>query len=384
MNKKVLPIFLAFFVMGFGDVVGTLVGFAKNEFHLSGAMAGLLPFVGFAAYGVLSIPVSILQDRRGKKFTLLLGLIIVAVGLLLPTLMLSYYWWLLVAILLIGSGITVMQVSGNPLMRDVSDQGRYSRNLTFAQFIKSIGSISGPYVIPLVIALGLIWKSIFPIYFLVVIITIFLVINLKINEKKEDSLSRASFRSCFAMLKHPYILAMVLGLFLYVGAEVGMGSWIATYLKENYGFDIKTFATLGIGFFYLSLMVGRLLGSIILNWLNPKRFFIVTSIVSTLSIAGLFAGNLTLSIICIFLIGLGFANVFPLVFSIVIDEAPHKSNELSGLMIMAIVGGAIMPLLMGALADIKIMLAFLVPLISLIFITFTSFLTLKKVKREIT
>jgi len=359
--------------MGFGDVVGTLVGFASSTFHISKAEAGLLPFLGFIAYGVISVPAGVISDRIGKKKLLMISLAVCLVGLIIPFLWLSSYFVLAVSILLLGSGMAVLQVAANPLMRDVSASGKYSRNLSFAQFVKSIGSLSGSLLTVFVLTS---WTGLFPLYASVTAVALLLVWQAQIAESPGDV--RASVGGSFSLLKNPYILMMVTALFLYVGAEVGMNSWIATYLNSVHGLDISRFATLGIGFFFVSLLVGRLTGAMILNWTSPRKFFLLTSLFSIAGIVGLFLGNREIAVASIVLIGLGFANVFPLIFSILIDAFPEKSSELSGLMVMAIVGGAVMPLLMGFIADYSVLLSFLVPLFSFVFIALSAFVSLKK------
>lgn len=376
---NVFAVFLVFFVMGFGDVVGTLVSFAEKEFSLSSTMSGLLPFCGFVAFGLLSVPAGILQARKGKKFVLVLGLGIVLVGLVIPVIDMSHYAFLLVAILLIGSGMAILQVAGNPMMRDVSAEGKYARNLSFAQFIKAIGSNTGPYITPLIISLGFVWHSIFPVYFVVVLLTFIGIIMLKTTEQLSEAESTASIASCLKLLGDPYVLIMTLGIFFYVGAEVGISSRVAGFLEKVHEYDINSMATLGIGFFFLALMVGRLLGSAILNWLEAKKFFVITSLLSIAGLAGIILGSKTIVLASIFVTGFGFANIFPLIFSILIEYKPERSNELSGLLVMAIVGGAIMPLIMGFIADsFSIKAAFLVPLLSMLFITVTAFYSKKK------
>jgi len=323
MNKKVIPILFVFFCMSFGDAAGTLVGFAKETFNLSPTLAGLLPMAGMIAFGILSVPTAILQDRKGKKFVLILGLSIIFIGLVIPIISIDKYIYLLLSILLIGSGGAIMQVAGNPIMRDVSDSGKFSRNLTFGQFIKAIGSLCGP-LIPVLLGKYFApqWMSLFYIFSVIMVLTITGVFLLKISDKDDEKGEKASFSSSFALLKDSYIFIMIFGLFLYVGAEVSINSWIATYLQTQYGFDISSMATIGIGFFFFA---------------------------------------------------------FPLVFSILIDSRPEKSNELSGLLVMAIVGGAIMPFIMGVIADYtSVMISFIIPFLSFVFILWTSIVTLKK------
>jgi len=369
MSLRTMPIFFAFFVMGFVDAVGTLVGFAREEYQLSGLMAGLLPFFGLIAFAIFSVPGGVLMDRKGKKWLMLLSLGIVLVGEAVPAVTTGYLM-LVAAIFLIGIGMTLLQVAGNPIMRDVSEEGRYARNLTFAQFIKGLGSIAGPAVAIALISRGLPWNSIFTVFGLFVAITFVAVAFLKVDEKKtDDDRPPASIRSSFALLKNPYVFLMILGLFLYVGAEVGMNSWIATYLNQKFQFDLGSLATGGIAFFFVALSLGRLVGSAILNFMSARQFLVVTALVSVIGMLGIIFGSKQIALGSIFVAGLGFGNIFPLIFSILIDRMPERSAELSGLLCMAIAGGAVMPLIMGAVNDsFGITGAMVVPFLSVLYI----------------
>lgn len=146
MNRKTFPILLAFLCMGFGDAVGPFVGLAKEQFSLTNFEAQLIAFMGFIMFGIISIPMGLFQDRKGKKTVLILGLVVALAGLTIPLFGLSSYALFLLTILMLGAGAAILQVAGNPIMRDVSAPGKYSRNLTFAQFIKAIGSLSGSLI----------------------------------------------------------------------------------------------------------------------------------------------------------------------------------------------------------------------------------------------
>lgn len=390
--KKTLPIFLVFLCMGFGDVVGPLVGLAKDTFQLSYTMAQLLPFAGFIMFGLLSVPMGIYQDKKGKKKVLLIGLIVALIGLLVPLFNGMYgikiqlgeenmwqFYILLASIMLLVAGATMLQVVGNPIMRDVSPEGGYSRNLSFAQFIKAIGSSLGFLLPPLVaIAFDLEWSVLFPVFSGLIFITLFLIFPLKVTEYKDPDSKPATISSCLLLLKNRYVLLMVMAIFLYVGAEVSMSSGVPILLKENFG--IAGFS-LGVSWaiFFLPILVGRFTGSQILKWMPAKKFFVVTVILSIVGILSIFTLNEVLTYLGIVLVGLGFANIFPLVFSITIDHMPARSNELSGLMITAIAGGAIVPLIMGNVADhTSVSTGFIVPLICLGYIAFTSFYSFSK------
>ncbi|HYX07963.1 MAG TPA: MFS transporter [Bacteroidales bacterium] len=374
---KSVPIFLAFLCMGFGDVVGPLTSQLQHTYHLSNFLAGLVTFMGFIMFGLLSVPMSLYQDRKGKKFVLQAGLILALAGLLLPIIgNYSSFGLLLGSLLLLGTGATTLQVAGNPIMRDVSPKGKYSRNLSFGQFIKAIGSLSGA-LIPLAAVnyFGKDWRILFPIYAVAVLITVVYLMSVKIEEKKDERVGPpASFASVLKLLGNPYILMMVLGIFLYVGAEVSMSAKLPNYLEHKFGFNIETLGLLGTLFFFLALMTGRFLGGVILNWMSPKKFLILTAILSLVGIAGLYlAPTQVLGITAIAVIGLGFANVFPLIFSITIDHMPERSNEISGLMVTAIIGGALVPLVTGLVADMfTLMAGFIVPALCLFYILIIS------------
>ena len=375
MNKKVVPILLAFLCMGFGDAVGPFVGLAKAEFELSNFLAMIIPFMGFIMFGLLSVPMGIFQDRYTKKKTLVLGLVIALIGLSIPIFGLSHFILFLLTVLLLGAGATILQVAGNPIMRDVSQEGQYSRNLSIGQFVKAIGSLAGP-VIPAVAAawFGADWKVIFPIFVGGILITLVSVLSTHIEESKEADKEPTTFKSSLSLLSNKYVAMMVIGIFIYVGAEVCMSSGIPLYLEDNFGVNIEKMGVLGTGLFFTTLMIGRFMGGVILNWLKPQKFFIITSILAVLGILGLFVGTATLAIISVIIIGLSFANIFPLIFSITVDHMPEKTNELSGLMVTAIVGGALLPPLMGFVQDqTTVSLGFVVPLLALVYVTWVAF-----------
>jgi len=372
-----LPVFLAFLCMGFGDVVGPLTGLIKQEFQLTNLVAQMIPFMGFLMFGLLSIPIGVAQDKFGKKSILMTGLCLALFGLTMPMIgKFSSFITLLSGILMLGAGATFLQVSGNPLMRDVSAPGKYSSNLSLAQFIKAIGSLSGA-LIPLVAAnyWNADWKILFPVYSISVLLTIIWLCITKIQGQNIEKVVNATFASSLMLLKKKYVFLMVLGIFLYVGAEVSMSSGLPIYLQDSFGFDIAKLGLLGTLFFFIALMSGRFLGAIILNWLSPKTFLKISVFISILGFFGLFSGIQIIAMISIFLIGLGFANIFPLIFSITVETMPGRSNELSGLMVAAIVGGALIPPLMGLLADLTSTLAaFIIPLACILFILSISFI----------
>jgi fucose permease len=378
MRLRTTPVFLAFLAMGFADAVGPFVSLAKNEFQLSNTIASLIPFVGLSMFGLLSVPVGLFQDRRGKKFVLMMGLLVALAGLLNASFGLTSFRRFLLTVLLVGAGAAILQVAGNPIMRDVSGEGKYARNLSLGQFVKAIGSLSGP-LIPVIAAryFGVSWTVIFPIYAVALVVTVVAVSMLHVP-REESKQKAATLGSCLALLKDRYVLAMVGAIFLYVGAEVSVSAGIPLYLKERFDIDINRVGLLGTGLFFMALTIGRLTGGVVLNWMAPRKFYIATCAASILGLVGLYMPDRTVAVASFFLAGLGFANIFPLVFSITVDAMPEHTNELSGLMVTAIVGGAILPPLMGLVADHStVQFSFVVPLAAILYITGTALMNVR-------
>jgi FHS family L-fucose permease-like MFS transporter len=377
-TAQAVPVFLAFLAMGFADAAGPFVSLAKQQFSLSNFAAQLIAFTGFIMFGVLSVPMGLLQDKRGKKFVLILGLATMLAGVLIPAVAgLTTFPVFLITVLLLGAGATTLQVAGNPLMRDVSPEGAYSRNLSMGQFVKAIGSLAGP-VVPVVAAraFGASWSVIFPVFSAAIAIALIAAATLRAGGA-EHKRNAATLAGCLGLLKSGFVAAMVLAIFLYVGAEVSVSANIPLYLKERFGVDIEKLGLLGTGLFFAALTIGRFSGSVILRWMKPRTFLRVTTVLSLVGLAGLFVPSKTVATAAFVLVGLGFANIFPLVFSITVDRMPEQANALSGLLVMAIVGGAFVPPLMGYVSDAtgSVRTAFLVPLACIAYITWVGFTT---------
>ena len=219
---------------------------------------------------------------------------------------------------------------------------------------------------------------IFPIYAIATLVTLVAVSGLRVDEKRDKD-RPATLASCLKLLGNGYVFAMVATIFLYVGAEVSVSAGIPLYLKENYAIDINSIGLLGTGLFFTALTIGRFSGGVILSWMSARKFFILTSLVSILALAGLFVPNRSVAVASFFVAGLGFANIFPLAFSITVESMPQFTNELSGLMVTAIVGGAILPPLMGLVSDhSSVEIGFLVPMLAMVYIAWTAFMNAKR------
>ncbi|MGC8638674.1 MAG: MFS transporter [Isosphaeraceae bacterium] len=363
MRLQTLPIFLAFLLMGIADAMGPMSDAVRQHYQIPNVLATLLPFFVFIAFALFSVPGGLLAVRIGKKRLLLLGLGINAIALLIPSLQVPPFAVLLGCIFLLGVGTTFLQVAGNPIMRDVSAEGSYSRNLSFAQGVKGIGSTASTYLVTAVSSIALFrgmgWRGPFPLFFVLMVVAFATVAGLRVRETRPDE--PPGLASSLGLLKEPLFLLAVIGIFLYVGAESCMGTFLFPSLKRM-GIDEATASKFGPAMFFLLLTVGRLLGGVVLMAITPRTCFRISAFLGLLGTAVLMSGFRPLAIPGVCAAGLGFANIWPMLFSITVEERPDRASELSGLMCMAISGGAIVPLLMGGLLDLKLgALAYIVP-----------------------
>ncbi|MCU0240943.1 MAG: MFS transporter [Vicinamibacteria bacterium] len=363
MNFKTFPIYLAFFLMGLADAMGPNADAVKKAYDLSNVMSTLLPFVVFIAFAIFSVPGGLLAARIGKKNLLLLGLGLNGAALVIPSFQQPDFPILLGCIFVLGVGTTFLQVAGNPIMRDVSTEGQYSRNLAFAQGIKGIGSTAATYLLGAIATIAMFasmeWRAGFPFFCGLMVLAFVSVAFLKIKETKADA--PPSIGSSLGLLKEPVFLVAVIGIFLYVGAEASMGRFLKPTLMD-FGMDNDAANKFGPTMFFLLLTIGRLVGGVALSVMTPRMCFRLSALLGVLGTAALMSGSKPLSLAGIVAAGLGFANIWPMLFSITVEERPDRANELSGLMCMAISGGAIVPLVMGQMIDSGLQAwAFVVP-----------------------
>ena len=341
---------MAFFVMSFVDLVGIGVDRVSRDMNLSATLAQLIPSVAFLWFFILSVPVGVLQSRLGKRPVLNIGMGVTALGLLVPFIFYSFAM-VLVGFALLGIGNTIIQVSANPLIVDVVPGNRRSSFLSFSQFVKAVGSMLGaPAAAFFALKFGD-WKLMFLVFGIVSILTVIWLGTVKIDESKQDF--KPSMASSFRLLGNSFILMMVLAIFLVVGVDVGFNSNSGQFLIRQFGIE-QTAAESGRSIYFFGRMLGTFAGAIILTRFSSTKFYMWSSLLGILClIMIILVKSPAMAWILIFLIGLAVANIWPLIFSITIGKYPERSNEISGLMMMAISGGAFIPLLVGWIGDLS-------------------------------
>jgi len=342
---KLLPAFFAFIVMGFVDIIGVATGYIQIDFKLTSFIAQFLPMMVLLWFFILAVPAGVLQDKYGKKNMLMIGMVIQAAGLGLPFVHYSFAM-MFASFILLGIGNTIIQVSANPLLQDVSPADKLASFLSTSQFVKAIISFSGPLIAAFMASFFGDWRLVLATYGLTSLLGALWLLMTPIVESKPDR-KPATFASCFGLLKNRFVAFMALSIFLIVGVEVATNTNISNILISKFGITMEK-AAWGISAFFAGETVSRLIGAIILNWIKPRVFLLITALTSLVGVAGVFVSpDFTVALISIFVIGFGVGNMFPIIFSLSLEKMPDRANEISGLLIMAVSGGAVIPLVMG-------------------------------------
>lgn len=346
---KIIPVILAFFAMGFVDLVGIATNYVKADFDLSDTVANLFPSMVFFWFLIFSVPTGMLMNRIGRRKTVLLSLIITTAALALPYLNYSFAS-MLVSFSLLGIGNTLMQVSINPLLSNIVRGEKLASSLTLGQFVKAIASFIAPLIAAWAAASLGDWKLLFPIFMAIAVIA---TIWLGLTQIKEEEITdkTSTIFQCLSLLGDRIILLSFLGIICHVGIDVGVNVTAPKILIERLDMPL-TEAGFATSLYFLFRTIGTFTGVIALARTSAKKVFGISVILMLFSMIGLLMfHNLTLIYISIALVGLGNSNIFPILLFKAMSYLPTKKNEVSGLMIMGLFGGTIFPLLMGLLSD---------------------------------
>lgn len=346
---KILPVMLAFFCMGFVDMVGTATNYAQKDLGLDDATANIFPSMVFFWFLIFSVPTGILMSRIGRKKTVIISLLVTAFSMIIP-----FVWYdkisLIITFSLLGIGNTLMQVSLNPLLSSIVKGDKLASSLTFGQFVKAIASFSAPLIATKASLMFDDWRMIYPLFLVISVITVIWLGMTRIDERKEDS-KGATFSECFKLLGNGVILLCFLGIMCHVGIDVGTNVTSPRILMERLGLTNLDDVNYATSVYFAFRTAGCFIGAFILARYSAKKFFGLSVLCIALGMGGLYflQGEIALCA-CIGLIGFGNSNVFSVILSRAMLYMPNKKNEISGLMIMGLFGGTIFPFFMGQAA----------------------------------
>lgn len=394
-----------FFMWGFITCMNDiLIPHLKAVFTLNYTQAMLIQFCFFTAYFVMSLPSGYIVEKIGYKKGIVLGLIVAGIGCLLfyPAAGLRSYGLFLTAFFVLASGITLLQVAANPYVTILGKPETASSRLNLTQAFNSLGTTIAP-IFGSMLILSVAVKSaealsgmsaeelaayqlteaaavqnpyVILALVLFVIAGVFAVIKLPVVEAAEsqettsalDTVSVTNNRT--SAWQYPHLVLGAIGIFVYVGAEVSIGSFLVNFLGEkNIAGLAEADAGKYVSFYWGGAMVGRFIGAAVMQKLKPGKVLAAASLIAALLVVITMLSSGSVAMWLILSVGLFNSIMFPCIFSLGVAGLGKHTGQGSGILCMAIVGGALIPLLQGFLADsIGIQHAFFIPVLCYLFI----------------
>jgi len=369
----VVLILITFFVISFlTNILGALNPNVSAGYHLTETMAGFLPFAFFIAYGVMSIPSGFLLEKWGEKRMMILAFLLAFIGALGFALLPKFNVFL-ISLFTIGTGMAVLQVVINPLLRVSGGEEHYAFNSVLAQLIFGLASFVSPQVYsylvinidkgntsePLIgLMSGLVpesfsWVSMYWVFAVLSILMIVVIVFVKFPqvELQEDE-KVGSKESYLELFKNKYVILYFLGIFMYVGTEQGISYWMSKFLSNYHGFNPDTVGADAVSYFWGLMTIGGVLGLILLKILDSKvvlRWFTVLAMISL--VVALYGGS-SLSLWAFPVSGFFLSVMYPVIVSLGLNSVSKHHGSFAGILMTGIAGGAIVQILIGGLSDI--------------------------------
>jgi fucose permease len=352
-------VLFSFFVMGFCDIVGISSDYAREAFGWSQTMAGLLPSMVFVWFLFFSVPIGVKMNKWGRKNTVLLGMAVTIVGMVIP--LMGTSWACLMGYAALGIGNAILQVSENPLIKNVvSDEKMLTSSLTAGQVVKAVSSFCGPFI--LLSAVNVLgggdaqrWYLAFPVLGAITLLSALWLIVSPIPHETTipDNTSSDTIGATFALLKDPTILLLFFGIFFAVAIDVGTNFVSSKIMINRYGWTLKA-AGIAPQVYFIYRTIGAFFGVLLMTKIAEKTYFrinIVACIIVILSLAFVQLPEMW-ALVQIGAIGFLCSCIFPIIYSMAVKAKPSKANLISGLMITAVAGGGAATPLIGLATDV--------------------------------
>src|SRR5665648_245783 len=369
----VVLIFFIFFVISFlTNIIGPLIPEVIKGFSVSKGMAGLLNFSFFIAYGVMSIPAGILTERYKEKKVITAAFMLATMGALLFSFFPTFGVYL-VSLFLIGVGMAILQVAINPLLRVSGGEENFAFTSVLAQLFFGGASYLSPLLysylvtnltsgntsnlllstLDKLVPANLKWVSIYWIFAIIAIAMVVVILfsrfpKVELNEDEKVG----SIDTIRELLKNKYVVLFFFGIFAYVGTEQGVASWISKFLEDYHGMNAAVEGASATSWFWGLLTIGCLLGLGLLKLIDSKIILRIFSVAAMICLAtALTTGN---GMIAYYgFIGVGFfaSVMWSIVFSLALNSLKDNHGAFSGILCSGILGGAVIPLIVGILGD---------------------------------
>jgi MFS transporter, FHS family, L-fucose permease len=361
-----LAVAFAYFAFGaITNVAGAIIPKIRDSYQVSSSLSAILGAVFFLAYGLTSIPWGIFMDKNGKKNTLILSSLITTIGVALFAALPGFTPNML-SMFLCGLGVTGIQVALNPLVSEISDPSKYSRNLTLFMVINGAGGFLAPQLVSLIKNQGLHWSATYWVFTAIAVVMILAVSFPKYPKTLTEILTEEPNSEKYKenhmltlLSSKPIIYLYALGIFLYVGVEVGVANSIGFILQDKFNVDeilaadAETLKNNTISLYWGGLLLGRLFGSAVLDRISPK---VALQIYMALAASSLYIAmnfNLNTALWAFPAVGFFISISFPTIYSLATNSFQKEyNNAVSGILCTAIIGGALIGPLIAKIAEI--------------------------------
>jgi len=365
-------VLLVFFTISFlTNILGALNPGIKESFNLEFSSLGFMTLAFFSAYGIMSIPSGMLLEKYKEKKVMLFAFVLASLGAFAFAFAPSFIMFL-VSLFLIGTGMAMLQVAINPLLREAGGEEHFAFYSVLGQLFFGAAGVVGPYLFTFLVEnvgnenttgiLGLLtslvpssmtWVSIYWIFAVISFLmgVIILIFKFPEVELKEDE--KAGEWSVFKdLFKNRTVIAFFIGIFCYVGFEQGVSFWISQFLEIYHDLDPDTIGATAVGNFWGLLTLGCLFGLVLLKFIDSKKVLLVFSAFAFLSLTIALFGDKDAAIIAFPMVGFFASVMWSIVFSLALNSIKSHHGSLAGILCTAIVGGAIAPFIVGWLGDI--------------------------------
>jgi FHS family L-fucose permease-like MFS transporter len=364
-----------FFFWGFITVLNDiLIPFLKDSFNLNYTQAMLVQFCFFGAYFIVSPFAGKLIDKVGYQQGIVLGLLTTAVGCVLfyPSAQLNVYVLFLFAFFVLASGITILQVAANPYVAALGPDKTAASRLNLAQAANSLGTTVGP-IIGAALILGAATADASAVqgpYLILAVLLLVVAIMFRFIKLPRIASVENEENSDASVWNHRSLVLGALAIFLYVGGEVSIGSFLVNYFAES-SIGGLSHAEAGemVAYYWGAAMIGRLVGAAAMNYVAPTKYLSLNALIAIVMIIVSMNSTGSLAMWSILVVGFFNSIMFPTIFTLAVKGLGSLTSKGSGLVCQAIVGGALIPLVQGVAADmIGIQLSFIVPMLCYIYI----------------
>jgi fucose permease len=353
-NKQLVSvILLTFFVISFiSNIIGPIIPDLIRTFDLSLTLVSLLPFAFFIAYGVTSIPAGILLETFHEKKVMLMAFGLATLGSLLIVLSPQYVTALL-SLFMIGSGMAMLQVVINPLLRTAGGEENYANYSVWAQLIFGFSSFLSPLVYQFFIGIHLPWLSLYILFIGISVIMMLITLSTHFPQVKlSDEEKPGAIAIHLELFKNKQVILYFLAMLCYVGTEQGIATWISQFLQTYHGLNPQTDGANTIAYYWGLMTAGGILGIVLLKLLDSRIVLVAFTFLAMIALAFALYGNATMALIAFPLIGFFASVMYPIIFSLALNSVTEHHGSFAGIIVTGIVGGAISPFIVGGIGDI--------------------------------